>query len=278
MPHIRIPSIIVAGKQTYFWLWQLPEIDINAKKILTTTFATAILSGPSTDDPTEETRMSDRKKRVTTEFRSDGAHFTFYNDGQPDHQTVAAEVHRDVAGTASMTKYHAHLLGRGYSDVLGQRINKKFGADVVAAEQELWHQMTTGAWQPELGRGGREPAVPSELALAIAELRGLHPADVQDDLDNRVQLTEDGSPRRDARGRTMRVFTEAVKAKLLTDNPQLATVVARIQRERADKLAREAKAAGKAAPEHGGLSLDVIFSPQAMAAADEGEDQDEAAE
>lgn len=278
VPHIRTRSIIVAGKQTYFWLWQLPEIDINAKKILTTTFATAILSGPSTDDPTEETKMSDRKKRMTAEYRSDGAHFTIYNDGEPDHQTVAAEVHRDVAGAPSLAQYRPHLLGRGYGDVLSQRGNKHFGADLVAIEQKLWHDMTTGAWQPELGRGGREPSQPSPLAFAISEVTGKRtPSEIQDDLDTRIQLNEDGSPRRDARGRTMRVWTEAAKAKLLVDYPQVAVVVARIEREHADKLAREAKAAGKAAPSHG-LSLDTIFSPQAMAAADEGEDQDEAAE
>lgn len=208
--------------------------------------------------------MSERKRRMSVSVRSDGAHIEFFNEDG----STAGLVHRDIAGNPGVAAhYGAHLMSVGYADRVAQRVSKAFGADCVAGEARLWAQLTAGEWRPETAARGRAvaPKVPSDLAAAIAQLHQLDPETVQEDLDTRLQHADDGSPRRDARGRHMRFFTEAVCAQMLRDNPDLAAAVARIARQRADKMAQEAKAAGKQPPPAGGLSVSALFAPSTAA-------------
>lgn len=203
--------------------------------------------------------MADRKKHTETDYRSDGVHLSFYGDGEAGTQSIVGTVHRDIAGTPSIAgKYGAYLMQRGYADLLYQRTSKQYGHDAIEAEQKLWAAMTSGTWTPEASRPG-VPSEPSDLAHAIAELTGMVPSHVQKDLDERLQVRDDGEPVLNAAGRRMRFWTERTQARFLTDNPDVAALVAKRQRERADRLARDAKAGSKNPQPATGMTLGSLF-------------------
>jgi hypothetical protein len=81
---------------------------------------------------------------------------------------------------------------------------------------------------------------PDDIVLAMAEATGRPVHVIQQDIDERIQKDASGNPIRDKKGRTRKFFTKAVLDKLAQD-PRVAPIMARLAKERADKMAAAAK-------------------------------------
>lgn len=110
--------------------------------------------------------------------------------------------------------------------------------DTRASVVNVLDEIEAGTWAP--GRAGFAEREPTDLELAMAEVMGREVSDIMDHVDNDVQLDVDGSPKLDARGRKMRVFTKRMLDNIAND-PAVKPVYARIVAERAKRLAAEAK-------------------------------------
>lgn len=110
--------------------------------------------------------------------------------------------------------------------------------DVRKSVCDVLDEIEAGTWAP--GRAGFAEREPTDLELAMAEVMGREVSDIMDHVDNDVQTNEDGSPKLDARGRKMRVFTKRMLDNIAND-PAVKPVYARIVAERAKRLAAEAK-------------------------------------
>jgi hypothetical protein len=98
---------------------------------------------------------------------------------------------------------------------------------------------------------------PDDIVLAMAEATGRPVHVIQKDIDERIQKDASGNPIRDKKGRTRKFFTQAVLDKLAQD-PRVAPIMARLAKERADKMAAAAKGQKRNAPS----TLDTMFAPE----------------
>jgi len=206
-----------------------------------------------------------KNKRMQVSIATDGVEATFYSEPNEDgSQAVAGSIKRDLS--AVMPRYGAYLAMRGYADLLSQRLGGRCGAERFEAEQALWASLRDGTYDPSaVGRGGAQPKAPSDFAVALAEWindgRSAH--DFQEDIETRLQVDGEGNPRLDARGRQMRYFTQAAIAKLVSETPEVARIMARLGEERAKRLRADARHA-----EAGGDRVKALFGgPEPVAAA-----------
>lgn len=129
--------------------------------------------------------------------------------------------------------------------------------DVRASVNAVLADIHAGTWAP--GRTGFAEREPTDLELAMAEVMGRDVSEIMDHVDNDVQKNDDGTPKLDARGRQMRVFTKRMLDNIAND-PAVKPVYARIVAERAKRLAAEAKS------ERGGQSrLGSLFGTPTVA-------------
>jgi hypothetical protein len=99
------------------------------------------------------------------------------------------------------------------------------------------------------------PANRTTSFVAMAEATGRPVHVIQNDIDERIQKDAEGNPIRDKKGRTRKFFTQAVLAKLAQD-PRVAPIMARLAKERADRMAAAAKGQKRNAPS----TLDTMFA------------------
>lgn len=130
------------------------------------------------------------------------------------------------------------------------RLDSPSAADVAEAVNRTIAAFVDGSWTPGRTITAGEP---DDIVVALAEYYGVPVHVMQDDIDNRLERDENGEPVRDARGRNKRVFTQRVLDHIASE-PQIRPIMARLAKERAERLAREAKAGSKA-PTTGALDL-----------------------
>lgn len=121
---------------------------------------------------------------------------------------------------------------------------------VRAVFDNLAKSITDGSWSP--GRSLTQ-SEPDDIVLAIAEATGQPWQDVQKRVDEEIVRDADGNAITDKGGRTRRVFTKSLLDNIAKD-PQVAPIMARLAKERADRLAKTARE-GRNAPTTGGLDM-----------------------
>jgi hypothetical protein len=143
------------------------------------------------------------------------------------------------------------------------RLDDPSPENVRAVLDKLDAALTDGTFEPGRNLAQGEPTL---LERALAEATGVPVADMQRDIAERLVLGPDGTPVTDARGRNKRVFTKAVLDAMARD-PNVQPILARLTREEAVRLDREAKAHKGDAPT-GALDLfkRPAATPQAEAA------------
>lgn len=133
--------------------------------------------------------------------------------------------------------------------------------DVPAIARAIWESIAAGEWAP----GHRDSeSEPTDLQVALAEVTGTPVHVIQQHFDEDMQKDSAGNLIRTKAGKTLRLFNKAYQARLAAD-PEVAVVLARIEREKAQRRIAEAKRAGASA----GLVKGLFGSPGPQAAAAE---------
>lgn len=194
--------------------------------------------------------MADKRRRtVATTYGDDNTvSLTFYN--RPDDTGAQA-----AADTASFTAtdineaIQVRLMLIGVNTIFANAYNKldnPDAADVRKVYDDFIHTMKDGSWQP----GRQFESEPSDLELAVAEATAKPLHVVQNWIEEQLALVQknpDGSIVKDKGGRVVKVHRKsAFEAKLAADS-RIKPILARLMRERAAKLAAEARS-DKSAP------------------------------
>lgn len=183
-----------------------------------------------------------RRKIVNFALAEDrqSAELTFYHapteEGGP--QDVAEKV------SFSVNDISADLLAPlaivGFFNLFGSRyknLEEPDHAEVRKAYDNFVAIIKDGTWTPGRTPGETEP---DDIVVAIAEATGRPVFLVQQEIDERLQLDDNSQPKRDKRGRTMRVFNARVLTQIASD-PKIKPILARLAKERAERLAKEAR-------------------------------------
>ena len=186
-----------------------------------------------------------RKRIVFNTIADDGADITFDILGPPNADGKQEVVDTVTYAFASVPANRAQWFAlHGIAAVVSNRYraldDDATPADVRASIEGTLSTITAGTWEP--GRTFAERA-PTDLELAIAEATNTPIADLLNRIENEVQLNADGTPKLDARGRKMRVFTQRVLDGL-KDDPAVRPIYARLLAERAKRESAAAKAGG----------------------------------
>ena len=129
---------------------------------------------------------------------------------------------------------------QGIYDIAGNGFYRKDGitpAEVQSIVERTVASFIAGTWTP----GRTFTSEPDDIVVALAEVTGVPVHVMEHDIETRLVRDEHGEPVKDRRGRNKRVFTQAA-LDALADDPAVKPIMAKLARERADKLAREAKA------------------------------------
>lgn len=141
-------------------------------------------------------------------------------------------------------------------------LDAPLGADLRKQLDDLLAEVKSGDFKPGRSLAEREP---TDIELALAEATGQPIHLIQKDVEERLVRDAEGNPKRDARNRTQRVFTKRALDALASD-PRIKPIMARLARERADRLARDMR--GKKADDSTsklGAMFEIV--PQATAEA-----------
>lgn len=112
---------------------------------------------------------------------------------------------------------------------------------VVETVEKTLAALADGTWTPGRTFGfGEQP----DIVHALAEYYKVPLHVMAEDIENRIVRGEDGEPVKDAKNRNKRVFTKAV-LEHLAQEPAIRPIMARLAKERADRLAKEAREAGR---------------------------------
>lgn len=211
-----------------------------------------------------------RLKIVSADLSASPPSFNIYG---PDRdasgkQTVASTYHLDLDavfhGDARMI---ALFVTQGFHAVASNaytRMDNPTPEGVLQVFEKLAASIKDGTWSPGRSLGEKEP---TDIVLAIAEATGQTVDAVQTRIDTELVRLPNGEPKLSSNGRTQRVFTDTMLSNIAKD-PKVAPIMARLARERADKMAKAAKDIAKS-PTNGALDM---FAPPAAA-----ESQQEAA-
>lgn len=190
--------------------------------------------------------MATRRKIVTARIAEDNSAIEFDIHGPLDAATGKFPVVDGLTFNAASLPASREVWFAlyGLSQIVANRYNRldddATPADVRAAVAEILDAVRADTWQPGRSFTERDP---TDLELAIAEALGRDIREVMDDIENKVQTNEDGTPKLDKRGRQMRVFTQRMLDAIAAD-AKVKPILARLTAERAKRLQAEAKAGG----------------------------------
>jgi hypothetical protein len=213
-----------------------------------------------------------RLRKVSAVIAEDGTSVEYRTFGPADsngHQAVVdtTAMHADQIPHDRLNWFALY----GISQVVANGYNRPtVGNDpveVLAVVNAILADIASGEWSP--GRQSFAERDPTDLELALAEVMGQSVDDVMKHVDEDLQTNDDGSPKLDKRGRTMRVFTKRMLDDL-ADDPAVKPVYARIVAERAKRLSAEAKAGKAGVSKLGGLFAPAVTdtpTPETAAAA-----------
>lgn len=183
--------------------------------------------------------------------------------------TIAYNLH-DLCPDTALTSVCLNLMARGFGREWEGRYNRANldSPDVRAIGSALWAECVDGKWTP--GRVKDSEAEPTDLQLALAEVFGTPVHLIQQQFEEYMQgRTADGrivpshfegaTLIKTKANKTLRYFNKATCDQLAKE-PRVAAVLAKLERERAQKRIADAKRApaqslatslfGQAAPEN----------------------------
>jgi hypothetical protein len=195
-----------------------------------------------------------RKRFVSTKIENGVATFNLFGPPNEDgeqtvdrtatfHPAVVAETIRD------------NVICQGFATIFANAYQSMSDVDPAEAEKlfnRVLDAVKEGTWTPGRSYDAGEP---DDIVVAMAEATGRPVHVIQNDIDERIQKDAEGKPIRDKKGRTRKFFTQAVLAKLAQD-PRVAPIMARLAKERADRMAAAAKGQKRNAPS----TLDTMFA------------------
>lgn len=204
--------------------------------------------------------MATRRKIVTARIAEDNSAVEFDIHGPADADGKFPVVDTLTFNATSLPEGREVWFALyGLSQVVSTRYNRldddATPADVRAAVAEILDAVRDNTWTPGRSFAERDP---TDLELAIAEATGQPVADVMTQIADKVQVNEDGTPKLDARGRKMRVFTQR-QLDLIAQDAQIKPILARLVAERAKRLQADARKGG------GTNLLGSMFSAGAVA-------------
>lgn len=194
--------------------------------------------------------MADKRRRtVATTYSDDNTvSLTFYS--RPDD--MGAQAAADTAQFAAADIHESlqvRLMLIGVNSIFANAYNKldnPDAADVRKVYDDFIRTMKDGSWQP----GRQFESEPSDLELALAEATAKPLHVVQNWIEEQLALVQknpDGSIVKDKGGRIVKVHRKSVFEAKIAADPRVKPILARLMRERAAKLAAEARS-DKSAP------------------------------
>jgi hypothetical protein len=194
-----------------------------------------------------------RKRFVSTKIENGVATFNLFGPPNEDgEQTVDRAVTFNPGVVADTIR--DNVICQGFATIFANAYQSMSDVDPAEAEKlfnRVLDAVKDGTWTPGRSYDAGEP---DDIVLAMAEATGRPVHVIQQDIDERIQKDASGNPIRDKKGRTRKFFTKAVLDKLAQD-PRVAPIMARLAKERADKMAAAAKGQKRTAPS----SLDTLF-------------------
>jgi hypothetical protein len=195
----------------------------------------------------------------------EGSVLTLSHYGEADEsgkQHVAGTVTYDLAMPHLELSMVQTLAAVGLGTVIASRYNRAniTDPDVPAIATSVWEAVCNGTWSP--GRKESE-AEASDLETALAEVTGTPVHVIQQHFAEDMQKDTAGNLIRTKNGKTLRLFNKSYQARLAAD-PEVAVVLARMEREKAQARIAAAKRAGASA----GLVKGLFGSPEQSAAAE----------
>lgn len=198
-----------------------------------------------------------RKRFVSTKIENGIATFNLFGPPNEDgEQTVDRKVEFNPSAVADAIR--DNVICQGFATIYANAYQSMSDVDPAEAEklfQRVLDAVKDGIWTPGRSYDAGEP---DDIVIAMAEATGRPVHIIQQDIDERIQKDAQGNPIRDKKGRTRKFFTKAVLDKLAQD-PRVAPIMARLAKERADKMAAAAKGQKRNAPS----TLDTMFAPEA---------------
>jgi hypothetical protein len=210
-----------------------------------------------------------RLRKVSARIADDGSsvEYAIFGPASEDGKQPVADTTAFHADQLPQDRFNWFAL-YGLSQVVANAYNRPSVGDtpteVLAVVNAVLADVASGEWSP--GRQSFAERDPTDLELALAEVMGQSVDDVMKHVDEDLQTNDDGSPKLDKRGRTMRVFTKRMLDDL-ADDPAVKPVYARIVAERAKRLSAEAKAGKSGVSKLGGLFAPAQSSEPAAAEA-----------
>lgn len=196
--------------------------------------------------------MADKRIKVCSQ-EIEGSTISLNIYGEPDEhgiQHVTSKVTYDV--TKLPEPMQLTLAAVGYGRICENRYNRQSGGvDVAAVAVKLWDELAAGEWTPGRMAAAGE-SEPSDLELAVAEVTGqpIHLvqhqfAETTQYYDAHGQVVPSTSPSAERQkltqaGKALRFFNKDMQTRLSVD-PRIAAVLARLERERAQKRIAEAR-------------------------------------
>lgn len=223
---------------------------------------TTLLRAFTVADISNSTDKTPRLKIVSADLSASPPSFNIYG---PDRDASGKQL---VASTYSLdldAVFHgdarmiALFVTQGFHAVASNaytRMDNPTPGGVLQVFNKLAASIADGSWSPGRALGEKEP---TDVVLAIAEATGQTVDAVQTRIDTELVRLPSGAPKLSSNGRTQRVFTDTMLANIAKD-PKVAPIMARLARERADKMAKAAKDIAKG-PTNG--ALDMFAPPQA---------------
>ena len=189
--------------------------------------------------------MADSKRRrtVSTTYGEDNTvTLNFYT--RPDDMGA-----QQIADTLSFSAtdiaeaLQVRLMLTGVNSLIANaynKLNNPDAGDVKTVVAALLQSVKDGSWQP--GRQFESESTDLELALAEATAKPLHI--VQNWIEEQlaaVKKNADGTPAKDKGGRVIKVHRRGDFLDKIAADPRVKPILARLMRERAAKLAAEAR-------------------------------------
>lgn len=189
--------------------------------------------------------MATRRKIVTARIADDNSAVEFDIHGPVDANGKFPVVDSLVFNATSLPQDRELWFALyGLSQIVSNRYNRMDDDatpdDVRAAVAEVLNAVRDGSWTPGRSFAEREP---TDLELAIAEATGQPVREVIEQIETKLVLNDDGTPKLDKRGRTARVFNGRM-LEALSQDAKIKPILARLVAERAKRLSAEAKRGG----------------------------------
>lgn len=184
-----------------------------------------------------------RKRFVSTKIENGVATFNLFGPPNEDgEQTIDRKVEFTPSVVADAIR--DNVLCQGFATIYANAYQSMDEVDPATAE-ELFNKVLAavreGTWQPGRSYDAGEP---DDIVVALAEATGRPIHLIQQDVDERIQKDASGQPIRDKKGRTRKFFNKAMLEKLARD-PKVSPIMARLAKERAERMAKDARGTRK---------------------------------